>query len=162
MAKAAPSLTTRSRRLRRRLTPALGIMSRVFLILHALGTLAVLALCLIAASESVSYFGAEPFAFAYSRSAVALLCGSFAAAHLYLLASRRLTYAVALCFYPLCFLLGLLTEIVARGSAKGWAPSTAPWAVYANLIGYSVLAALVVVCATSCYRSFARNRSTNA
>jgi hypothetical protein len=137
-------------------------MSRVFLILHALGALAVLALCLVAASESVSYYGAEPFAFTYSRSSVALLCGSFAAAHLYLVASKRLTYLVALFFYPLCFLLGLATELVARGSAKDWAPASATEAIHANLIGYSVLAALVAICATSCYRSFARGRCANA
>jgi hypothetical protein len=137
-------------------------MSRVFLILHALGTLVVLVLCLVAASESVSYYGAEPLAFTYSRSAVAFLCGSFAAAHLYLLASRRLTYAVALFFYPLCFLLGLITELVARGSAKAWAPDTIMEALYANLIGYSVLVALVVICTASCYRSFARGRRANA
>jgi len=110
----------------------------------------------------VSYYGAEPFAFTYSRSAVALLCGSFAAAHLYLVASRRLTYSVALFFYPLCLLLGLASELVARGSAKGWAPATTTEAVWANLIGYSVLAALVAICATSCYRSFARGRRANA
>jgi hypothetical protein len=137
-------------------------MSRAFLILHALGALVVLALCLVAASESVSYCGIEPFAFTYSRSSVALLCGSFATAHLYLVASRRLTYSVALFFYPLCILLGLATELVTRGSAKGWAPASTTEAVYANLIGYSVLAALVAICATSCYRSFARGRSANA
>ena len=137
-------------------------MSRVFLILHAVGTLAVLAVCLVAASESVSYYGAEPFAFTYDRSAVALLCGSFAVAHLYLLASKRLTYADALLFYPLCFLLGLTTEIVARGSAKGWAPGTATEAVYANFIGYIVLVALVAICVASCYWSFTRGRRANA
>ncbi len=137
-------------------------MSRVFLILHVVGTLAVLATCLVAASESFSYNGAEPFAFTYSRSAVVLLCGLFAATHLYLLVSRRLTYAVALCFYPLCFFLGLVTEIVTRGSAKGWAPGTATEAVYANFIGYIVLAAFVTICATSCYWSFTRGRRANA
>jgi hypothetical protein len=137
-------------------------MSRVFLILHALGTLAVLTICLAAAAESMSYYGAEPLAFTYSRSAVALLCGSFAGTHLYLLASRRLTLAVALLFYPLCFLLGLATELVARGSAKNWAPDTAADAIRASLIGYIVLAALVVLCATSCYWSFARSRRANA
>lgn len=137
-------------------------MSRIFLIFHALGALAVLALCLVAAFESVSYYGVEPRAFTYSRSAVAFLCGSFAAAHLYLLASRRLTYAVALFFYPLCFLLGLTAELVVRGSAKAWAPDTAMQAHYANLIGYSALVALVVICIASVYRSFAHGRRVNA
>mgnify|MGYP007097346363 CR=1 FL=1 len=137
-------------------------MSRVFLILHALGTLVVTAACIAATAESMSYYGSEPLAFTYSRSAVALLCGSFAGAHLYLLASRRLIYAVALLFYPLCFLLGLTTELVARGSAKSWAPDTTAEAIRASLIGYSVLAALVVLCATSCYWSFARSRRANA
>ncbi|WP_426701179.1 hypothetical protein ACPPVV_17700 [Rhodanobacter sp. Col0626] len=137
-------------------------MSRVFLILHALGALTVFAICLVAASESVSYYGAEPFAFTYSRSAAALLCGSFAATHLYLLASRRLTFSAALFFYPLCLLLGLATELIARSGAKGWAPSSTTDAVWANIIGYSVLAALVAICALSCYRSFARGRHANA
>jgi hypothetical protein len=137
-------------------------MSRVFLILHASGALVIMALGLVAASESVSYYGAEPFAFTYSRSAVALLCGSFAAAHLYLLALKRLTHAVALSFYPLCLLLGVVAEVVARGSAKSWAPATATAAAYANFFGYSVLAALVVICVTSCYWSFTRGHRANA
>jgi hypothetical protein len=124
--------------------------------------LAVLAMCLIALSESASYYATEPRAFTYSRGAAALLCGSFAVAHLYLLALKHLTFTAALLFYPLCFLLGLTTEIVVRSDAKGWAPSTASEAMFANLIGYSVLSVLVAICVASCYRSFTRCRRVEA
>jgi hypothetical protein len=124
--------------------------------------LAVFAMCLIALSESASYYATEPRAFTYSRGVAALLCGSFAAAHIYLLTSKNLTFTAALLFYPLCFLLGLATELVVRSNSKGWAPATAPEAMFANLIGYSVLSVLVAVSVASCYRSFMRCRRAEA
>ena len=129
-------------------------MNRVFRSLHALGVMAVLALCLSAAQESVAYYGSEPFAFTYSRSLPALLCGMFAASHLYLAVSGRLTLRAALTFYPLCLGLGLFAELIARGSAKSWAPAPPAWAIGESIVGYILLAALAVICATSCYRSF--------
>ena len=130
-------------------------MHRVFAALHAVAVLAVLALCLVLASDTVSYYGHEPFAFAYARSAAALLCGLLAIAHLYLLAKRRLTIGAGLLFYPLCAFLGLVSDLVARGSAKHWAPGTATEAFYSNVIGYGLVAVLVAVSASSCYRAFA-------
>jgi hypothetical protein len=132
-----------------------------FAILHAIVCIAVLALCLLEASDALAYYGHEHFALTCERSAVAFLCGTYTVAQLLLLASARITYAVALSFYPLCPLLGLAIMLVADGSAKGWAPGTPTAATFANLIGYSVVVALVAVCATSCYWSYAhRGRSS--
>jgi cell division protein FtsW (lipid II flippase) len=137
-------------------------MLRFLAVLHAVAVLAVLSLCLVLASETVSYFGHETFAHAYQRSAVALLCGLFAIAHVYLLARGRLTIGAALLFYPLCLLLGLVSNLVANGSAKNWAPSTATEAFYSNVIGYGLLGVLVAVSAGSCYWALARGRRNNA
>jgi branched-subunit amino acid permease len=137
-------------------------MRKVFAVLHALAVLAVLAICLLAAVDSVSYYGHEPFAFSYERNAVALLCGSFAVAHLYLVATKRITVSVALVFYPLCVLLGLATALVTRASAKGWAPGTTSEALVANAIGYGLVAVLVAASAASCYWAFASGRRNSA
>jgi hypothetical protein len=137
-------------------------MKRIFLILHALAVFASLSACLLAASDSISYFGQEPWAFTYSRSSVALLCGLFASIHLYLFISKQLTIPVALLFYPLFLALGLATNYVARASAKGWAPSSSSEAAFANVVGYGVITLLVIACASSCYWSISRNRRINA
>ncbi|MGZ5054903.1 MAG: hypothetical protein ACXWAT_08165 [Methylobacter sp.] len=130
--------------------------------LHVVAVLVVLAICLSAASDSFSYYGHEPFAFTYERSLVALLCGSFAAAHLYLVALKRLTTTVAVLFYPLCLILGLAASTVARGSGKDWAPASASEATYANIMGYGVIGLLVAACAASCYWAFVHSCRSNA
>ena len=137
-------------------------MERALLIAHAVGVSAVLAICALAGWDSISYFSVEPLAFTLGRASVGLLCGLFAAAHLYLLATRRLTPAVALLFYPLCPALGLVTEFVVRTSAKGWAPAPAGEASFASLAGYGVITLLAIACAASCYWSVLRSRRPNA
>lgn len=137
-------------------------MKRTVFTLHALAVLAALGVCLVAASDSISYFGKEPWAFTYSRSAVALMCGSFATAHLYLFVSKQLTASVALLFYPLFLALGLATNLVARASGKGWAPASPSEAALANVVGYGVITLLVIACAASCYWSIPRSRGINA
>jgi hypothetical protein len=137
-------------------------MERALLIAHAVGILAVLVICAVAGWDSISYFGTEPLAFTLGRASVGLLCGLFAAAHLYLLVTKRLTLIAALLFYPLCLALGLVTELVVRSSAKGWAPASSEGAAFASLLGYGVIALLVIACAASCYWSVVRSRRSNA
>jgi hypothetical protein len=137
-------------------------MPKVFAILHALAVLVVLAICLVAAVDSVSYYGNEPFAFSYGRNSVAFLCGSFAIAHLWLVASRRITLSVALLFYPLCLSLGLVSAFVSRASAKGWAPGTTSEALVANVVGYGLVVVPIAASVGSCYWAFAISRRNSA
>src|SRR5690606_30960844 len=124
--------------------------------------LSAVALSFVLAQASYLNFGNEPFAIAYERISVALLCGSLALAHCWLLASNRLITPVALIFYPLCLALALTTSLVTRSSAKAWAPSTPNEALLANIIGYGVIASLVTAAAVTLYWSLARTKPSTA
>lgn len=135
-------------------------MRRAFVAIYIVGVLGAFALCLLELVVSVDYAGREPFAITYERVSVAVLCGAFAAGHLFLIKARRMVVAVAVVFYPLEVALALALSLVARGSAKGWAPASPQEALMANLVGYSVVALLLVACVGTCvwaYKKGLRN-----
>src|SRR5512143_3997293 len=133
-------------------------MNQAFRTLHALAVLAALALCIFELKESLGYAGHEPFAFTYERTTVAVLCGAFSAAQLFLIMKRRMTVAAAVAFYPLGAALALATSLVARASAKGWAPASPQEALTANLVGYSVVVLLVAACAGTCIWAYKKGQ----
>jgi hypothetical protein len=136
-------------------------MIRILHLAHTIGVMLVIALCVLIARDLYIYYGNEPFSYTYERASVALLCSSFSLAHLWLIASKRLTTSMLLLFYPLCLALGIATALVTRSSAKGWAPSTQHEAFFANIIGYGVIGILVAASTASIYWSLTRTSRHN-
>ena len=106
--------------------------------------------CVYELLRSSSAASLENVPVAYEHILTMTLCAVFAGAHVAMSVARRQTLLSSLTFYPLFLLLGLVTSIVARGSAKTWAPATAQWALWANVVGYGLVCALVAACAWSC------------
>jgi hypothetical protein len=129
-------------------------MKTVLLAVHAVAVLAVVGSCAFQAYLAVDHYGAESIALTYSRIAVSALCGSYAIAHVVLLLKRRVAMQALLWFYPLCALLVVLADVVAHGYGKHWAPADSVQAIGATVIGTSIVAALSLAAAFSCYRAW--------
>lgn len=130
----------------------------VIRVLHTAVVLMVLAFCLLQGFKAVSNYGNETIALTFERGAISLLCGSYAAAQLLLLHLKRLTTQAFILFYPLCLLLAVVSMYVLGGFAKGWAPATASEAHDANIMGFTIVAVLVVACIASCSWAVAKGR----
>jgi hypothetical protein len=75
----------------------------------------------------------------FEHLSVGIVCATFAIAHLIRLSTRSVGTLPRLTFYPLFGLLGLFASLVARNSAKHWAPGSGPWAFWANVLSWGTL-----------------------
>lgn len=129
-------------------------MKIIALVLHSLIVMLVIALSIWEAWNAFELFGKEYLALTYGRSAPAILCGSYAIAHVVLLIKKCVTTQALLWFYPLCFSLGIAAVIVSQGYGKGWAPANPEQAFQSNVIGFSIVGLLWLTAAYTCYCAF--------
>jgi len=133
-------------------------MKRALFILHSTIASIVVVLCLYQLWRSYNLYEQEPLSVTYQRASVAFLLGTYAGAQLLFQFRKKLEVTTAIAFYPLGILLILVTGSVTRMSSKSWAPATSEEAFLANILGYSALVFVIVVCVAS---FTVKNRSKN-
>jgi len=126
-------------------------MAKVFATIHqACVVLALFAALAVLADIAVRWRSHDSIS-TFDHVLVGSLCAGYAATHLVCLRLRRPVWYSSVAFYPLYVLIGGMAALVARGSAKGWAPADPSQQAWANLIGYGLLTVTFAVAMASCF-----------